>query len=258
VVEAEQTGKGNQMTVTNRDRAEWAAAALRHFQSLTGTEHADSLGDLLCDLMHFADANNFDFKAALARARGHYAEEFFEKTPPSPPPTPYMATFNTPAGIATELFHANSPEEALQQARKYADDPQLTEVDIEPLAEGYNVREIIITDEHGNQHSVWQTDEYRLQLAAPKLLKALESQVEATHGIIDAWDEMDSLPGVVHDIIEGIEDIIDTLEGLSEAARGVLIVCEHENRELAAAVSDLQGSVTLALKTITDAKGGAA
>ena len=119
------------MTPTNHDRAEWAAAALRHFQCTTGTDYADSLGDLLCDLMHFADANNFDFKAALTRARGHYAEEFFEKKPASPPPTPYMAVFNIPAGTAREIFHANSPEEALELARKFSDDGSLTEADFD-------------------------------------------------------------------------------------------------------------------------------
>jgi hypothetical protein len=112
VVEAEQTGKGNHMTVTNKDRAEWAAAALRHFQSLTGTDHAASLGDLLCDLMHFADANNFDFKAALDRARGHYAEEFFEKEPESPPTTPFIqepkAPPITPTTILISIAHPNT------------------------------------------------------------------------------------------------------------------------------------------------------
>jgi hypothetical protein len=59
----------------NGDRAEWAAAALRHFQRMTGCDYEDSLGDLLGDLMHWADRNNFDFDAALARAQGHYAAE---------------------------------------------------------------------------------------------------------------------------------------------------------------------------------------
>ena len=66
------------MTVTNKDRAEWAAAALRHYQSMTGTDWEDSLGDLLCDLMHFANAYNFDFKAAVVCASGHYIEELYE------------------------------------------------------------------------------------------------------------------------------------------------------------------------------------
>jgi len=59
----------------NNDRAEWAAAALRHFQCITGTEYEDALGDLLCDLMHWSDRNDFDFAAALERARMHYEAE---------------------------------------------------------------------------------------------------------------------------------------------------------------------------------------
>ena len=35
----------------------------------------DSLGDLLCDILHWCDRNNFDFDHALDRARGHYKEE---------------------------------------------------------------------------------------------------------------------------------------------------------------------------------------
>lgn len=59
----------------NDDRAKWAAAALRRFRCMTGTDHADALGDLLCDLMHWSDRNNFDFELALDRARGHYQAE---------------------------------------------------------------------------------------------------------------------------------------------------------------------------------------
>jgi hypothetical protein len=59
----------------NADRALWAGAALQKFQRITGTDHEASLGDLLADLMHWADRNNFDFGAALSRARGHYEAE---------------------------------------------------------------------------------------------------------------------------------------------------------------------------------------
>jgi len=59
----------------NAARSEWAAAALREFQRITGTDHEDSLGDLLCDLMHWSDRNNFDFDAALCRAQWHYEAE---------------------------------------------------------------------------------------------------------------------------------------------------------------------------------------
>jgi hypothetical protein len=65
----------------NGERAEWAAVALRHFQCVTGSDYEDSLGDLLGNLMHWADRSNFDFDAALCRARGHYAAETAGKQP---------------------------------------------------------------------------------------------------------------------------------------------------------------------------------
>lgn len=41
---ASPTGKGNIMEPTNRDRAEWAVSALRHFQCTTGTDYQDNDG----------------------------------------------------------------------------------------------------------------------------------------------------------------------------------------------------------------------
>jgi len=64
--------------MTNLDRAASADQALRAFRDLTGCDHEDSLGDLLCDLMHWAAAKNFDFEAALERAYGHHAAEIGE------------------------------------------------------------------------------------------------------------------------------------------------------------------------------------
>lgn len=59
----------------NDARAKWAGVALRCFQCETHTEDEDSLGDLLCDLMHWSDRNDYDFECALFRARGHYEAE---------------------------------------------------------------------------------------------------------------------------------------------------------------------------------------
>jgi len=66
--------KGNHM-ITNLDRANWADKAILALREQTGCDHEDSLGGLLGDLMHWADARNFDFDAALDRARHHYEEE---------------------------------------------------------------------------------------------------------------------------------------------------------------------------------------
>jgi DNA-directed RNA polymerase subunit RPC12/RpoP len=60
---------------TNDDRAAWAAAALAKFMEVTGTDDESAVGDLLTDLMHWSDRNNYDFDAALDRARFHYEAE---------------------------------------------------------------------------------------------------------------------------------------------------------------------------------------
>jgi hypothetical protein len=62
----------------NGDRAEWAAAAIRHFQCITGTDWEDAVADLLCDLMHFCDRQNFNFGKELDRARMNYKAETME------------------------------------------------------------------------------------------------------------------------------------------------------------------------------------
>jgi hypothetical protein len=59
----------------NDKRAAWAGAALATFITQTGTDEEDAVGDLLGDLMHWCDRNNYDFEAALTRARGHYEAE---------------------------------------------------------------------------------------------------------------------------------------------------------------------------------------
>jgi hypothetical protein len=59
----------------NDARAEWAGACIRHFQCSTGTDFDDALADLLCDLMHWADRNGFDFEAQFRRGSTHYEAE---------------------------------------------------------------------------------------------------------------------------------------------------------------------------------------
>jgi hypothetical protein len=64
---------------TNLDRAGWAAAALRHFQSTTGVDDDNALPDLLCDLVHWADREGFNFEDALDTARMHHEAECAEE-----------------------------------------------------------------------------------------------------------------------------------------------------------------------------------
>jgi len=64
----------------NDERSAWAAAALAAFITETGTDEEGARGDLLGDLMHWCDRNNYDFEAMLSRARGHYEAETMEES----------------------------------------------------------------------------------------------------------------------------------------------------------------------------------
>lgn len=65
--------------VTNSLRAHWAELCIQRFIELTGTDREDSLGDLLCDLMHWAKQNRFDYEAAAERASGHFQAELADE-----------------------------------------------------------------------------------------------------------------------------------------------------------------------------------
>lgn len=65
----------------NDKRAAWADVALATFITQTGTDKEDAVGDLLGDLMHWCDRNNYDFDAALDRARHHYEAETVGEQP---------------------------------------------------------------------------------------------------------------------------------------------------------------------------------
>ena len=229
---------------TNLDRAEWAAAALRHFQCTTGSDYDDALTDLLCDLHHWCDRENVSFQNALDTARTHYQAECEEENPHE-----HMAMFRTTVGPAEDIFAAETPAEALALARKaFGEDPG--KLGFSPAECGYlELQEIRIINRDAEEVLTWMTDAYRLQLYAPELLKALERQAEATREIIDAWAITDRLP-------EAVEDLVEALERQSESARAVLDAWEHG--DLAGAVRDLENSLTIALKAIADAKGGAA
>lgn len=59
----------------NDDRAAWAKSAVCAFQTETRAEDESAVADLLCDLMHLADRENWQFDVELERARTHYEAE---------------------------------------------------------------------------------------------------------------------------------------------------------------------------------------
>lgn len=70
---------------TNQERARWARDALAVFTEETfGGDHPDAMhrddlecaiGDLICDLLHFADQMSFDPQTILERGNAHYKTE---------------------------------------------------------------------------------------------------------------------------------------------------------------------------------------
>lgn len=68
--------------VTIVQRRKFAHAAIRAFQSRTGTDDYDAVGDLVADLMHWADGNGQNALHEVSRGIRHwYAEKHDEKLP---------------------------------------------------------------------------------------------------------------------------------------------------------------------------------
>lgn len=66
------------MEVSNAERAQWAGKAVDAFAAACRVEQEDKetiLGDLLCDLMHWADHNDVNLEKCLKGALENYAFE---------------------------------------------------------------------------------------------------------------------------------------------------------------------------------------
>lgn len=76
VVEAARVGLPPDPDCQNAERAAWAHVAIRAFEGVTGADDGiETVGDLLCDLMHWCDRHGVDFKDALASAQSNYRDE---------------------------------------------------------------------------------------------------------------------------------------------------------------------------------------
>jgi hypothetical protein len=181
----------------NNDRAEWAATALRQFQSATGSDFEDVLADLLGDLMHWADRNAVTFHDELSRARMHYeaetaaedpvprpaAETAPDDRPPDNDPVPsgqpaatavktYRAEFFTAADYAFRTFEAETPEKALQIARQFYDEDG--DLDFRSYDDNAGIDQIRIWDSKRGTLARWESDDYRLRNSARELLEAVK------------------------------------------------------------------------------------
>ena len=62
---------------SNKDRAEWALAAVQEFQRKTGSDNDTAVGDLIADLMHMCDRfpEMGPFGAQFQNGQRHYVAE---------------------------------------------------------------------------------------------------------------------------------------------------------------------------------------
>jgi hypothetical protein len=94
----------------NDNRAVLAGKALDAFIASSGADEEDAVGDLLVDLMHWCDRNNYDFDLAFDRALSQYEAETATKQA-------------APEGKHTSQLQAqrNAPLDALQAVLPYAE-----------------------------------------------------------------------------------------------------------------------------------------
>jgi hypothetical protein len=245
MAEAEQTGKGNHMSnqfdlrcpkCREQDSIDVLAAIWVRLTD-DGTDP---------DLARHG-SHEWDDKSPALCASCNHTGSVTDFTKPSSDLTEYIAYLRTTAGPANDIYQAQNPEQTLRIAQELFDRDDesfgFTPGDCPEL------QEIRIATEDAEEVLIWQTDEYRLQLAAPKLLQALEKQIQITREIIDAWNNTDHL-------YSAVEDLISELDSKSQWAQEVLRASER--CDLTAPIEDLEKALDENLAAIVQAKGGAA
>jgi hypothetical protein len=102
--------------------------------------------------------------------------------------TSYRAEFFTAADHACRLFEADTPEQALQLARQFYDD-DIIELDFRSYDDIEPLDQIQICNSSGRTVATWESADFRLRRAAPKLLEACQKalseieRLEAASGV---------------------------------------------------------------------------
>jgi hypothetical protein len=109
--------------------------------------------------------------------------------------TTYRAEFFTAADYAVRSFEAETPEQALELARRFYDE-NLIELDFCSYDDNAGLDHIQIWDNKRGTLATWESDDYHLRKAAPELFTALQAQTEAVKAVIDNWEKGD-LAGAV-------------------------------------------------------------
>jgi hypothetical protein len=107
----------------------------------------------------------------------------------------YTAYFRSDADFATRDFEADTPEQALELARRFYDDDP-SDLMFESYIDGMPVNEIAIKGDDHNELAVWLDEDLRLRLAARDLLEAAEL-------VVARWEQGD-LAGAVRQLDDAI------------------------------------------------------
>lgn len=117
----------------------------------------------------------------------------------------YLVTFNTHADTAYKEISASSPEAALAEARRIAeDDPDA--LWFQPFDGSRPVEDIIVSDDQDNQLCAWHDDDVCLRLVAGELL-------EAARAVLARWKRGDRAAA-----IRGLQRVVARHDRLRRAA----------------------------------------
>jgi hypothetical protein len=105
----------------------------------------------------------------------------------------YHVSFIAPAGIYRDVIIADTPQEALAQARIKADAQAFGAEEFDPVAESYCIREIIIEHpDSGAEQAVWIDPDNFAQLHADEILELLEGMIEISDQLSDDHHALNS------------------------------------------------------------------
>lgn len=129
--------------------------------------------------------------------------------PPAPERKPYTIEYHASLGMVRDFAPGENPEQVLQTARKAADG--LKEQDFRPYDDAYRVRQIIVTDENGVEQAVWTDPDHLAQLHADDILELLEDMIETADDLSEARGELDTRISELTSCAEGAAIALKTM-----------------------------------------------
>ena len=99
----------------------------------------------------------------------------------------YMVCFHAPAGVYRDVIVAESPEQALEQAKK----ANLENAQFDEDGNSYRIQQIIVGDQDGNERAVWSDPAYIAEKHSGEILELLNELLGSVEDVADARSELD-------------------------------------------------------------------